>query len=286
MKRASKRLSRLAILVTLLSIDSRAQTDTAEKDIAATQHRISVGLNLYRFDYAEELNPPLKSTEKGLLPGARLEYEFTPPQSSFFGGACADYSPASTNFDGTTQTGAPVVSKTANRFLSIEALGGYAPHPWVRPYAGIGYRFWERGDGGVDQQGVVSFREHYSWLFAPVGIRLGGDFGEQWNLIVDASVRFMFAGRITAYLSDINPALNEPSSSLGSRAGYRVRLPLTYRFSPEVGVSVAPWYEYSAIGRGETFAILQSGQTVGTGFEPASRTHQYGVALSLVVYLE
>jgi opacity protein-like surface antigen len=281
-------ISVLGILI--LTAPAQAQTSVSESGPSAEsdrhtlhEHRVQLGLNLYEFNYKEQISAPRKSTETGLVPGLRVEYAYTPHDTPVLAGVTVAYSPGSTGFDGTTQKGDPVIASTANQFITIEGSAGYAVSSFFHPYAGIGFRYWQRGDGAANEQGIVSYREDYSWFYLPVGLRLQTDVTSRLNVALDAAALFMFAGHISVHLSDVDPTFNDPDADLGSKTGYRVRLPATYRISGGLGVTLAPWYEYSAIGRSGVFALTQNGSIVGTGVEPDSRTHQYGGSLEVAL---
>lgn len=52
--------------------------------LAAPAQSLEISVPYYRYDYKEDLTPPLKSTEKGWLYGLRLSYKHQNPESGGF----------------------------------------------------------------------------------------------------------------------------------------------------------------------------------------------------------
>ena len=228
------------------------------------------------FDYKEDLPAPLKSTEKGWLPGGVFGWTRTKP-GSVYARTFMEFSGGDIEYDGTTQTGLPITDSNSNQLLfRVEGNIGYTFGPGnlvFSPYTGFGYRFWKRGDSQVVNS-VAFVREDYQWMYIPVGIRAVYPFGKQLSVEPNAAVRFMFWGRMTAYLTDIGYN-SDPTFDLGNKPGYFIELPVRYRLGRNWSLSLDPWYEYSAIGQSntETFVIMPF---IMSAYEPSSRTHQYG----------
>jgi hypothetical protein len=248
-------------------------------------HSFEASFTPYHIAYREDVTPPLKSTESGWLPGFGLAYGYKEKKN----GSPAPYARlalgltvANTHYDGSDQLGNPLLGTTRNVFVRGEGNLGLTLFSTLNPprgpgdftaYTGLGYRFWERGLGS-DTSG---YREHYSWRYVPVGMRVGYRVNEKWSGAVDASARFMFGGTILVYLSDLDPGYNDPRMSLGSRPGWRVEAPVYYRFW-----SFTPWFEYSAIGRSNSEEVTYYGRPLNPRiavYEPSSTTYQVGLAV-------
>jgi len=232
----------------------------------------------YHLDYREDVTPPLKSTESGLLPGFGLALGHQGAKSPLYAKLALDLTVANTNYDGSDQVGNPILSTTRNVFirgegnLGLRLFSSASPPRDLTAYTGLGYRFWERGLGDT-----TGYREHYSWKYFPVGLRLGYRINPQWSGAVDASARIMFGGTILVYLSDLNSGYNDPRMTLGSRPGWKVEAPLHYRFW-----TFTPWYEYSAISQSNVIEVTYNGQPLNPRmgvYEPSSTTNQIGLAV-------
>ena len=251
-------------------------------------HSFEASFTPYHLAYREDVTPPLKSTESGWLPGFGLAYGYKgknprphgPPAP--YARLALGLTVANTHYDGSDQLGNPLLGTTRNVFVRGEGNLGLTLFSTLNPprgpgdftaYTGLGYRFWERGLGS-DTSG---YREHYSWKYVPVGMRVGYRVNEKWCGAVDVSARFMFGGTILVYLSDLYAGYNDPQMNLGNRPGWRVEAPLYYRFW-----SFTPWFEHSYIGRSNSEEVTYYGRPLNPRiavYEPSSTTYQFGLAV-------
>lgn len=287
--RAGLLLFTFALLISPLHAQPSSQTAEAwHEEKASRSQTVLLGLNIAEYDYAEQLSAPLKSTEAGILPGIHFEYRLDPGPLPFYLRAVANYAGGSTTFDGSTQSGQPVLSPTSDALFNAEGDLAWPVAHFSRSarsmlliYTGIGMHYWQRGNGATSSNGVVDYEEDYSWLYAPVGLRLQGDFSEHFSAAIDAQARFTFNNQITVHLTDIDPGYQNPSIALGSKIGYRIEAPLDYYFLAGFGVELTPWFQYSALGQSAAFPLVLNGTQIGTGQEPNSRTYEYGGTTSL-----
>jgi hypothetical protein len=255
---------------------------TTPEQTSSAQNIVQLGLNLYKFDYAEYVPTPLKSTENAVLSGLNAEFTHLQAPDSWFLRAALDFTSGNTQYDGTTQLPAatPVQATTNNFFANIEGNFGYTlltlskdSQAFVRAYTGLGYRYWRRGDETENPN------EEYSWFYAPVGLVTETNLSDSFKLGLDASVKFMFSGKIIVHFPD--PIYNTPTAGLGSKPSYKVKFPLSYKLNSSFQIMLIPWFEYSSIGRGETFIITRNGTPYQSGYEPESRTVQFGSLLAV-----
>jgi len=245
-------------------------------------HVAEGGLLLYHIDYRETLPDTLKSTETGWLTGISLGYEYFGISNPVMATVHMDYTYSHTKYDGTTQTGTPITTTTHNYILDIEAtLGFIALRPsfsplLLIPYIGFGYRHWYRGLVNNN-----SYYEVYSWYYLPIGCRGEYFLTPVITVGLDISYWKMMGGKIKVALSRLDSGYNDPESDLGNKYGYKIKIPVKYRFRPRWNLMVEPWYEYFKIGRGETFDITYNGSLWGRGYEPPSRTCQYGITVAV-----
>ena len=242
------------------------------------------GFNYRYFDYKEDINPPLKSTENGWLPGVYFNFAFQ-KKSIIYTKVHVDYAAADIDFDGTTQSGRPVsFSDQKTRLFKFEWDIGY-PIPigksfTLTPYAGYGYRYWQRGDSRyIAQVNAYSIKEEYYWHYIPVGITANYDITDRWSIGGTASANIMFYGKMKAHASEVMAGVNDPDFTLGNKVGFYAELPVTFRFTKNWALVLAPWYEYSAFGQSDTVNLTYAGTVIGYAYEPASKTNQYGANL-------
>jgi tetratricopeptide (TPR) repeat protein len=242
----------------------------------AQPHRFEIALSYSQFDYKEDFQPPLKSTEMGWIPQVRLGYSYVADDRFYFR-AFGEASVAAddTDYDGSTMGGVPLKDTTRNDFARLEVNAGYTYRgnlPFsITPYVGLGYRYWKRD---------IGYNETYSWWYLPLGVKALYPVNPEWSVGLNASVNFMFDGRMT--ISSKNDILANTTVRLGNRPGYLVELPVSWRPRVNWAFTVTPWYEYSEIGESPWEPLNYSNGTY-TGFvvrEPSSRTNQYGIRLS------
>lgn len=246
------------------------------KGIAYAQpHRFEIAFSYSQFDYKEDFNPPLKSSELGWIPQVRLGYSYV-AHDQFYFRAFGELSVGNdnTDYDGSTQGGTPVTGTTQNDFARLEVNLGYTFKEnlplSITPYIGLGYRYWKRD---------IGYNEFYSWWYLPLGVKVLYPVNPKWSVGLNASVNFMFEGQMTvSFKSD---QLQNATVTLGDRPGALVELPISWKPFPQWAFTVTPWYEYSEIGKSNVAPLYFYDGTLYTGiYEPTSRTNQYGVRLS------
>lgn len=273
-------------LIGMLTIGRRGEAQVKPSPGPSSKpHSFEASFTPYHIAYREDVTPPLKSTESGWLPGFGLAYGYKGKNYGPYARLALGLTVANTNYDGSDQLGNPLLGTTRNVFVRGEGNLGLTLFSSINPprdftaYTGLGYRFWERGLGS-DTSG---YREHYSWKYVPVGMRVGYRVNEKWSGAVDASARFMFGGTILVYLSDLYAGYNDPQMNLGSRPGWRVEAPVYYRFW-----SFTPWFEYSAIGRSNAVEVTDYGRPLNPRmavYEPSSTTYLIGLRVGARISL-
>lgn len=243
---------------------------------------LDFGLGYQYFDYKEDLNPPLKSTEKGWVPSTYVDYTFRLKPFLYTRGHF-DAAGGDVTFDGSTQGGAPVnFTDSRQTFLKLEWDVGYTyrmrENFQLIPYIGYGYRYWRRGSAKITSS-FRSYEEDYAWSYLPVGLRAEYGISSKWSISATAAMNIMFNGRMKARLSQVVAGANDPEFDLGNKVGFYAELPVSYKVARNWAIVATPWYEYSQIGQSNTVNVTQNNSVVGFAFEPASRTHQYGFRL-------
>ena len=252
---------------------------------AAGLSYLDAGITYYKYDYKEKITPPLKSTEKGWLPGLYIEGAYRGEDIPAFGRLLLEFSNDKTKYDGSTRDGSPVKDNTRNLFLTLEWDFGYTfENVWksnvdLTPYSGLGYRFWDRG-----LQGGFPFNEEYSWNYLPLGLRADYSITRQWSIALDLSARLMFNGEIKIDKVLFESAgqffvIRDVELDLGNKVGYKIQAPIRFEISKKTAFVINPWYERSAIGKSNVFVLEQTATSFKGVFEPSSDTNQYGIHL-------
>jgi len=276
-------------------------TETQSRDVGNTVYRsetqnifanqnFEFGLMYWDVDYKEDISPqPGKSTENGWLPGFYLGWNYN-KKNAVYSKIFLEFSFGDVTYAGTDQSGTIPITYSANNhqfFFRGELNIGYnfsiTRSISIKPYVGYGYRYWARGQTGFVAPNVINIQERYYWNYVPVGIATDFKISERVFIEPNAGARFMFYGKMEAEFSDFDPGYNNPSFKLGNRIGYYAEIPLRYKFSQHWSVVVKPWYAYDEIGQSDTVDITYMGTTVGSAYEPPSRTHQYGANVGFVV---
>jgi hypothetical protein len=246
---------------------------------------VEAGLRYYYFDYKEDFVPPLKSTERGWLPGVYTSFEYK-KLDGLYAKLYGSYASADLTYDGSTQTGIPVTySNSRQRFYKFESRVGYtvkiSKNTELIPYVGYGYRLWERGE--TKPTIPVWIQEDYSWHYFPIGLNLNHEINRRWSIGGLVAANIMFMGKMKTHFSELDSRARDNEVDLGNTIGFSAAVPVKYQFTDKWFLVVTPWYEYSSIGRSNTVDVLYSNGTP-TGYnwtEPASTTHQYGFDLGM-----
>ena len=245
---------------------------------------LGVGLKNSYHDY-KEINEPdwFKSNETGYLPGIHLSYNYRGIKTPLYARLLFEYKEGKTDYDGNTQAGTPVQTKTNNKFNTWEGNIGFTvktgpsgPPVSTTFYTGVGYRYWNRGLGGQ-----VPYSEEYSWKYIPVGVLVTYRISEKWTGEVDLAAWFIFDAEIKVNLSEIDSNVNNPKVPLGSRVGWKIELPFNYRLSNHWSLNLVPSYENYSFGKSDIFTITDAGVPISSGYEPDSRTSIYSLRLGL-----
>ncbi|HET6489663.1 MAG TPA: tetratricopeptide repeat protein [Syntrophales bacterium] len=239
-------------------------------------HRFEIAFSYSQFDYKEDLQPPLKSTETGWIPQVRVGYSYVADDQFYFRAfGEISFGNDNTDYDGSTLTGTPVTGTTRDDFARSEVNMGYTFKEnlplSITPYIGLGYRYWKRD---------IGYNETYSWWYLPVGVKFLYPVNQKFSVGLNASMNIMFEGWMT--ISTKNDVYANTTVQLGNKLGYLAELPLSWRPYVNWAFTVTPWYEYSEIGQSPWEPLYYTNGTY-SGFvvqEPSSRTYQYGVRVS------
>jgi hypothetical protein len=270
-------------------VEEETRTDTEETPRTSYEklplQQLQFGGNYRKFDYVEGNN---LDSETGNMPGITLGYQID--LERLYAAALLTIVSSHTTYNGSDQSGTiPVTSKTNTQLIEFEANVGIpltSPGAFiVKAYTGLGYHYWRRGDAGVTN-GVSSYREDYSWLVLPLGIRFEQTVSDSFKVSLDAAARLSSNGVLDVKLSQIGD-YQDPHLNLGAKMGYKIQLPIDLKVTPRMHLVATPFYEYSAIGQSDP-TELRTGSGVDTGtaiLEPESRTKQTGGTLVLTYIL-
>lgn len=239
----------------------------------------------FNYDYKEDIEPPLKSTEKGWIPMVSISAEnlIETASDAYFAGSL-EVGSANTLYDGSYQNGDPAQGTTKNIIYNLEGNVGMnlsdqsESKGQILGYTGLGFHFWRRDLSGSNG----GFLEDYSWWYLPAGIRYRMDNGNGTRFGIDTTAKLIFGGNTRAYLSDVSNA-QDIDLPLGVSWGGKASIFVERKLTSSSRLRLSPFYEYTTLKESPVIEILtSSGQPTGLGArEPSSRTHQYGASLTL-----
>jgi hypothetical protein len=223
-------------------------------------------------------------SESGTLYGLFLDWDTAPRRRwTVVGNLSAVLS--NLKYDGATQSGIPVKSKGNDHVWTGElALGrhlGTANNATL--YAGIGARYWtDIVSDAMTTSGVTAlgYRREITYLYAPVGARVGGALSERWRLEFDAKYMSLIRGRVQSHLEGIDPNYQPLENTQHSGHGYALGVRFAHRqeHNPTFTESfIEPYYQVWSVPHTDNATIYYAGIPVGYGYEPDNATRIVGV---------
>jgi hypothetical protein len=248
---------------------------------SAKTMELGLGINATQFRYDEELDSPLKSSEQSTFGSLLLQAKVFLPEGFYLKGRYEAIGNVDSQYDGTTQSGAPVLSTDKLSFTTME-IDLYVPiFPDLYVFAGLGSRKWDRL-----LVGGSTYREIYSWNFMPLGVAWNFWKSGPISYGTEFSWRMMSAGKIKIITSEHISGGQDSEINLGNKSGYKLAFPVRVQADPRFSLEFVPWYEHSEIGQSSVVPNATLAPTPGTGImEPASKTEQYGVEAMLQILL-
>lgn len=242
----------------------------------ARDYEMQISGHVMYYDYRETVPSPLKSTETGAMAGLTLGLTHKVHDSDQRFHIEGSFTSGTTTYDGTTQTGTPVVDSTNDSFWDFRFQ--YAFPLWtidecnhLRLLTGLNYRYWRR---------FGQYREDYSWWEIPFGLSYETNFNENFSMEIEHVLNWQHGGRIKVFFSGYDPNLQDAEGIVEDSLGMRVDVRLNFFKQAFIPLVVTPWIEYIHFDQGPEFPIKTVGNTTqGTAYEPASRAWRIGISL-------
>ena len=238
---------------------------------------IDLSLNIFDFDYAEHVIPPMKSTENGIIKGFGVGV-VSNPKYPYFISLGLNYSWAEEDYDGSTQAGIPHKTKTNSSFTQFIMNLGYSfqlsDNFKIEPFLGYDIRSWDReitGEGGIE--------EIYSWQNIPMGCGFEYQASPDFEIGFIAHINLMINGKIKILFSKIDYTYPDISLNLGNVTGLKVMLPMKLSISDGLSLNLSPYYEKYAFDKSNSF--YQDGQELF--YEPSSTTYLIGANAGVTI---
>jgi hypothetical protein len=237
---------------------------------------LEIGFNYFNYDYSEKVSPPHKSDEEGNVPGLQLNYSFRKPGEIYIN-VFGELAWGDTDYDGSLQDGTPAKGTTENTFARYDLSLGYTflflKSIKASPFVGIGSAQWNRE---LQEHTENYFNERYDWSYVPVGIFITWEPTSRISIGAKAVYRYMFSSEIK-----INGAVaSKFARSLGDEYEYALEMPVSFRVSEHLNLSVVPSYNKRKFGKSSEFPVLVGDEVYGA-YEPASDAVTKSIALRI-----
>jgi len=232
------------------------------------------------FDYKEYDNGERLDHEHGTLYGlaggvqAGREALLLEGEFSWFGN--------DVNYDGQTQAGTPVRTRTDERILDGQARAGWRfrrqDKLQYQLYGGLGYRDWQRDITATPT--ATGVKETYTWWYALLGGRGLYHMNQRTTWLAEAQLMRPIDPEIEV---DFNNDLDDTRLDLGSEPGVWLSLAWQHELVSGWRLEIMPFYTAWDIGRSQSRPLKQNGVVVGNIYEPRSETRNYGIQARLGV---
>jgi hypothetical protein len=274
---------RAAVLVGILLVQLPAIAGAQNAPTNAVRHEFAGGLSLAHFDFKEfdsQGNRLLR--EDGFLPGLAGRWDGRFRRWAF--GLAGDLSGGEVDYDGRTQAGTPVQTKTDELIYETRARIG-----WIVPlksgfssefFGALGYRGWERDIQSTPISGSVS--ETYRWVYGSAGFKGGyrPRPASAWHLHLeilrplDPEVEVRIGG------------FDDVTLDLGEETGWRLAVINRRTLDPKKHLEFGLEYTAWDLGRSSPKPLTRNG--MATGFvvsEPASETRVIALRANFIYTL-
>jgi hypothetical protein len=224
-----------------------------------------IGFSVLRFDYAELKDDGTTwDKELGSIPG--LSFRLTRRYASWEWEGMASYYYGRVDYTGQTNLGTPYNTHTDEEISNVALrLGRWFEGSYpVMPYAGLGYRHWNRE---IQPSSLGGLFETYRWKYANVGAKVMFYKHGSSNFMLDIG-----------WIKPIDPVMHagiyNTSLNPESQDGLQLMLTSHMAITENTILILEPYFEYWKLGFSPS--VTSGGITV---YEPASRTKNLGINL-------
>lgn len=227
-----------------------------------------VGLSTLRFNYVEYADTGrVLDTEQGGMPGLTLKLEVK--QLGWVLEGVGSYHQAQVSYTGETNFGVPYNTHTDEKIGDVAVRVGRwfdTQYP-VMPFAGIGYRRWDRDILPATLGGLF---ESYHWKYAWIGAKVLLSKEATAMHVLDIGLLKPIHPKMAI---DFKGAFNaSPQVFPEARLGLRLLLSSKIPITQEINLVIEPYGEYWELGRSPL--VTQNAVSV---YEPQSKTRNIGL---------
>lgn len=245
----------------------------------ADNNYFSLGVSAQDFGY-KEFNDQDVLLDREDGPIAGLVMEFGKEWTAYSGVLRFELMDGVIEYDGQTQGGTPLTTRSEERIINMEALIRHKLDTKSQLektlIAGFGYREWRRTIRPTNI--TIGLTEIYRWPY----LTLGGA-ATLWR----SGLRSV--GVDARWLRPIHPSMavdlagyDGVSLALGAKNSARLSFPMRLASKPQQRWTITPYWESWRLGRSADRVLTSGGvATTSTAHEPRSETNVFGITLTL-----
>ena len=235
-----------------------------------------VAPEVYWFFYKE---PSLSVELEGWMYGVQSSYTTHSQSTPFTTRLEGHYAIGGVDYDGSLNNGTPFTTSGTDQIADISGTVGYdisGGRQLAILYAGAGFRYWFD-----DLDSSSSYERHVRYLYSPIGLEMTRVSGV-WRVGFRAEYELFWRGWVTSQLSDVNPSLSDVSNRQKDGFGARGSVYFQRRLNQTISLSIEPFIRYWDIDDSDKAPITFAGILIGSGQEPANKTIESGLRVSVV----
>lgn len=243
----------------------------------AVQYNLELGFEYTNFTYKE---PSIDVEEKTDFYGVNGALSARSKNNSLMTRLEARFAGGPVDYDGSLNDGTSWTDKGDDYIFETRALLGWdfeMDGPTITPIIGIGWRYL---NDQLDSQ--YAYEREISYIYSPIGFEASVPFQDTWKMVLRAEYDIFWQGRVKSHLSDVNPAFNDLNNKQDGGYGARVSLAIQKQLKNSIYLSVEPFFRYWDVDQSNNADVTFAGTIVGYGYEPANRTKEFGLRLSLI----
>ena len=235
-----------------------------------------VAPEVYWFFYEE---PSLSVEWEGWMYGVRSSYTIHSQTHPFVTRVEGHYAVGNVDYDGSLSNGTPHTTSGTDQAAEITGTVGYdisGGKHLASLYAGAGFRYW------FDSlNSSASYDRHVRYLYSPIGLEMT-QVNQTWRVGFRAEYDIFWRGWVTSQLSDVNSSLSDVTNRQEDGFGVRGSVYFQRPLNQNVSFSVEPFIRYWDIDESNKSPITFGGVLIGSGQEPANKTIESGLQISIV----
>lgn len=245
---------------------------------ASTGSYFQLGINAADFSYRETNDQGTElNREDAMLPGLAIRH--VSQRDQFATVLQLQINNGIANYDGETQGGDPLTTKTDESIIAVEA----SIHTPVnlnllareQAFAGIGHRYWSRSIRRTTMTSELD--ERYRWAYWFLGASADLVVAHGWSSGIDVRLLYPLNPIIEVDISGFDTV----SLQMGARPGYRIALPFFFRDDTANTWSVEPYWEMWSFDKSGEKSLKAVGVPTGLmAHEPANETSTIGIGIS------